>query len=349
MNSGMAAPTFRRVAHGAHFRVPVRNRAFLAGSAHPNFPESVPDVGDMIPTLAAERVDCPNSVLAAVIRDVIDETLPEFGGVLLRGLPLTDRAGFERLVTGLGYEPVGYQGGIAVRTNDSGVALNASQEDRRITLSPHNEMAYLPTYPRKVLFFCQSAAGEGGEVPINDIRETVKIIPKQVREAFRARGIRYHRNLSREPSDGEMGWVETFGTEDKGLVAENLTASNYTYEWTDNGGLRYHYRRDAFAAHPETGEELWFNQVTELHCSYWRSHPNFLSDLSDRAYPATTTYGDGAAIDEDLISFLRGALWQTTRAVRMRSGDVLVLDNSVLQHGRFAFEGPRRHFVSLTR
>lgn len=347
MRSG-AAPTFRRVAHGASFRIPVRNREFLAGSTHDNFPESVPDVGDMIPILVAEGTDCPHPVLAAAVRDAIDETLPEFGGVLLHGLPLTDKAGFEQLVTSLRYDRMSYQGGIAVRKNDSGVALNASQEDRRITLSPHNEMSYLPSYPRKIFFFCESAAIEGGEVPINDIRETVKIIPEFIKEEFRARGVRYHRNLSRAASNGEMGWVETFGTDDKELVERHLTVSNYQYQWNDDR-LQYYYDRDAFLTNPETGEELWFNQVTELHCSYWRSHPDFLSDLPDYEYPATTTYSDGAPIDEDRISFLRGALWQTTRAVRMRRGDVLVLDNQVLQHGRFAFEGPRRHFVSLTR
>jgi alpha-ketoglutarate-dependent taurine dioxygenase len=345
----VVAPTFHRVEHGAPFRVPVRNREFLAGSAHDNFPESVPDVGEMIPTIAAERADCPRPVLAAAIRDVLDETLPEFGGVLLRGLPLTGKADFEQVVADLGYDRIGYQGGIAVRQNDSGVALNASQEDRRITLSPHNEMAYLPDYPRKVFFFCESAALHGGEVPINDIRETMKIIPENIRQAFRALGIRYHRNLPRAPSGGEMGWVDTFGTGDQGRVEQHLIESNYTYQWRDDDGLRYYYHRDAFIAHPETGEELWFNQVTELHCSYWRSHPDFPGDLPDHEYPATTTYGDGAAIAEDQISFLRGALWQTTRAVRMRRGDVLALDNQVLQHGRVAFEGPRRHFVSLTR
>jgi len=349
MRPGAGAPAFRRVEHGAPFRVAVRNREFLAGSAHDGFPESVPDIGEMIPTLAVEQPNRPRPVLVAAVREVIDEALPEFGGVLLRGLPLTDKAGFERVVEGLGYGRIGYQGGIAVRKNDSGVALNASQEDHRITLSPHNEMAYLPDYPRKVVFFCESEAFEGGEVPVNDIRETVKIIPERLREVFRARGIRYYRNLSRTSSDGETGWVETFGTYDKALVGRHLAASGYEYEWGDDDRLKYYYNRDAFIAHPETGERLWFNQVTELHCSYWRSHPDFPSDLPDHEYPATTTYGDGAAIDEDLISFLRGALWQTTRAVRMRRGDVLVLDNQVLQHGRFGFDGPRRHFVSLTR
>ena len=349
VRSGAAAPTFRRVERGVPFRVPVRNREFLAGSGHDDFPPSVPDAGDMIPALAAEHVDGPPAVLAAATREVIDATLPEFGGLLLRGLPLTGKAAFEQLVEGLGYEPMGYQGGIAVRKNNSGVALNASEEDGRITLSPHNEMAYLSRYPRRIFFFCESEASEGGEVPVNDIRETVKIIPEHVQKEFRARGIRYHRNLPRTSSGGEMGWIETFGTDDVGRVEEHLTASGYDYWWSENDRLSYSYDRDAFIAHPETGEELWFNQVTELHCSYWRSHPGFRGDLSDHDYPATTAYGDGASIDEDQISSLRGALWRTAKAVRMSRGDVLVLDNQVIQHGRFAYEGPRRHFVSLMR
>ena len=348
-SSDVAAPIFRRAERSAPFRVPVRHRDFLAGSAHASFPESVPDIGEMVPTLVAPRADCPHPVLAAAVRKAVDETLPASGGVLLRGLPVTARAAFEQLVTGLGYEPVGYRGGIAVRGNGSGTALQSSQEDRRITLSPHNEMAYLAAYPRKVFFFCESAASIGGEVPINDVRETLRMLPEQTRELFRRRGIRYHRNLPRLSSDGESGWVDTFGTDDKQKVEQHLTASGYAYRWhAGDDRLRYHYTRSAFITHPETGEALWFNQVTELNSSYWRSHPDFHSDLSDSEYPATTTYGDGAAIEEDLISFLRGALWQTTRAVRMTPGDVLVLDNLVLQHGRFAFEGPRRHFVSLT-
>ena len=58
------APTFRRAAHGSPFRVAVRNREFLAGSAHDSFPESVPDAGELIPTFAAEQADCPSPVLA---------------------------------------------------------------------------------------------------------------------------------------------------------------------------------------------------------------------------------------------------------------------------------------------
>jgi hypothetical protein len=349
------APRFRRAEGGAPFTIPVRNRPFLAGSAHLSFPERIPDAGGMIPVREAAgpvAADPADALLAGAVRDVVDEELPAAGGVLVRGLPLADRTGFEKLVTGLGYEPLGYRGGIAVRRNDSGVALKASEEDPRITLSPHNEMAYLPDSPRRVFFFCETAAAAGGEVPVNDIRQTVAAIPPDIQEVFRTRGVRYHRTLAKESGPGATGWADTFGTTDPHEVADHLGASGYDYEWGGDGGddvLRYHYRQDAFAAHPDTGQELWFNQVTELHCSYWRSHPDFPADLPAHHYPATTTYGDGGPIEDDEISFLRGVLWRSTRAVRMRPGDLLVLDNRVVQHGRMSYTGRRRHYVSLSR
>lgn len=349
MTGRSGAPRFRRAEPGAPFSLPIRNRPFLAGSAHPSFPERIGDAGEMIPVLEADMPgDLADGLLAGAVREAVDAELPVSGGVLIRGLPLTDRPGFEKLVTGLGYEALGYRGGIAVRKNDSGVALKASEEDSRITLSPHNEMAYLPDYPRRVFFFCETAAPSGGEVPVNDIRETAAAIPHDVKAAFRTRGVRYHRTLAMASGPGATGWADTFGTTDRGQLADHLAASGYTSEW-DGDVLRYHYRREAFAAHPESAEELWFNQVTELHCSYWRSHPDFAADLPAYDYPATTTYGDGTPFEDDEISFLRGVLWRTTKAVRMLPGDLLVLDNQVVQHGRMAYRGTRRHYVSLSR
>ncbi|WP_017624908.1 TauD/TfdA family dioxygenase [Nocardiopsis chromatogenes] len=341
-----ASAALRRVAPGDPFRVAVGNRAYLAGSAHRAFPESIPDAGESIPVLQAEGGR--GAELASAVRSAVDDTLPEYGGVVLRGLGLAAKEDFEALMRGLGYERFGYTGGIAVRRGGSGFVLDASDEDARITLSPHNEMSYLPDHPRRVFFFCATAASAGGEVPVNDVRETARIIPGEVLAEFRSRGVMYHRNLPRESGRGQRGWMDTFGTGDRDAVARRLESSGYRCRWVGDR-LQYSYVHGAFTVHEETAEELWFNQVTELHCSYWRSHPDFAGDLPDHAYPATTAYGDGGGIDEDLVSFLRGALWRTARAVRMRRGDVLALDNRVVQHGRFAFEGEREHFVALTR
>lgn len=327
-------------------QVPVRGRPYSAGADSALVPVTIPVANDL--ALGLARPCGTPAEAAARCRGAIDARLSASGALLFRSLPLANRADFDAFMGALGYAPHSYSGGIAVRARDAGRALLSSQEDPRITMAPHNEMAYLPDYPRKVFFFCAAAADEGGEVPINDIRLSAAQIPDEVLAEFERRRIGYHRYLPRMSTPTQIGWQDTFGLDDPDAIDALMRAKGHTHRWHDDGGLGYSYVHDAFRPDPATGAPLWFNQVTELHCSYWRHHPHFPSDSDDARYPATTTYGDGEPIDPALVTALRATLWRTSRAVAMRSGDVLVLDNTYIQHGRFAFSGPRMHLVSLT-
>ncbi|WKB55887.1 TauD/TfdA family dioxygenase [Eleftheria terrae] len=328
--------------------VPVRGRRYLAGSDSEQVPLAVPMANERLLSLRAEqRLQTPQEA-AAACRPLIDARLAETGALRLSGLPLRERADFDAFMAALGYAPHSYAGGIAVRARESGMALVASQEDARITMAPHNEMAYLPDVPAKVFFFCEQAAPHGGEVPINDIRDSVRHIPDEVLSEFAERGIRYHRHLPRESTPTQVGWMETYGVPDAAALDALMQAQGLEHRWATRQAVMISQLRPAFRADPDGGAPLWFNQVTELHSSYWRNHPLFPSDAPEHSYPATTSYGDGEPIDPQLITSLRAALWQTASAVRMAPGDVLVLDNLHIQHGRFAYEGPRRHLVSIT-
>jgi hypothetical protein len=263
-------------------------------------------------------------------------------------LPLKNREDFDGFVNALGYPLHSYRGGIAVRPRSADSSLPASNEDARISMAPHNEMAYLPDFPKKIFFFCETAAEHGGEVPINDIRKSIGHIPDSVLNHFATTGILYCRYLPKVSSAIEIGWQETFGLSSADTIEAAMKAKGYDFDWHDDEGLSYSYVHSAFIDDPAGGPRLWFNQATELHASYWRSHPLFPSDRNDTRYPATTAYGDGEPIDPSLISTLRAALWKTATAVAMKPGDVLVLDNTYVQHGRFAYSGTRSHFVSLT-
>ncbi|WP_286202883.1 TauD/TfdA family dioxygenase [Rhizobium lusitanum] len=331
------------------FRVPVHGRPFLATSDHPLVPKDIPDIGSRILTVAPMEtdgfLDDPDNLEKC--RCMIDDQLAVNRGVLLRNFALRDRSEFEAFIRALGYGTFSYKGGIAIREQENRVSMNASDEDSRITLAPHNEMAYLANYPRKIFFYCDTQAERGGEVPINDIRETLPLIPSDIREKFERLGVRYYRMLPRRSQSGQTGWTETFGTSDCVEVEAYMRQNGYDFEWIDDDRLKYSYQRPAILRHPETGEQLWFNQITELNSSYWRNHPQFAGDLPEDAYPATTSYGDGSPIDPDTIGLLRAALWRSSYAVRMQPQDLLVLDNQIMQHGRFAYEGARRHYVSM--
>ncbi|WP_095147771.1 TauD/TfdA family dioxygenase [Pseudomonas sp. Irchel s3a18] len=329
--------------------VRVRGRSYLAGADSLDVPEFIPRVSrEQFLTLARPWQEGSLARVAEQCREIIDKSLYEQGAIIFKDLPLHNASDFNAFINQLGYAPFSYNGGIAVRNQVAGHVLMASNEDSRITLAPHNEMAYLLEFPRKLFFFCAREGLEGGEVPISDIRESVKQICPNVLARFRDVGIRYYRNLPRATAINEIGWEETFGTSDKSTIEQIMLEKGYEFVWDKQDRLSYSYVNPAFVTHPDTGEELWFNQVTELHCSYWRNHPQFPPDLPDNAYPATTAYGDGTPIPVELITYLRAVLWQPAKAVKMRQGDLLALDNLVIQHGRIGFSGPRQHMVSIT-
>ncbi|WP_259753664.1 TauD/TfdA family dioxygenase [Pseudomonas sp. GCEP-101] len=318
--------------------VAIRDRSYLAGSGSPDVPKTIPRASSEH-LLMIEGGQAGGAVedIAMFCREIINSSLYERGAILFEGLRLCDREDFNSFVEHLGYKPFSYSGGIAVRNHEPGLVLMASNEDSRITMAPHNEMAYLSKFPRKIFFFCAQEGLQGGEVPISDIRKSVMRIPADILDKFRTLGVRYYRNLPRENTSSEIGWPETFETTDKRVVESIMKSKGFDYRWGDRDRLSYSYVNPAFVQHCDTGEELWFNQVTELHCSYWRNHPLYPSDLPEDAYPATTAYGDGTPIPESLITFLRAVLWEPALAVKMKRGDVLALDNLVIQHGRIGF------------
>ncbi|WP_420474265.1 TauD/TfdA family dioxygenase [Noviherbaspirillum sp. ST9] len=327
----------------------VRNRKFLAGSRSTCFPVSIPSAEGMVNAMRLVAPEREETEIAHACREMIDSHLPARGAILLRGLPLETTRDFNHFLELLDYPPFGYEGGIAVRNRTDKLVYEASQEHADITMTPHNEMAYLKRFPRKIFFFCEAAAPDGGEVPINDVRLTAQMLKPELLSEFRAKGIRYTRRLHEGNSSAEIGWRQTFQVEDRGTLEAILLRAGYEFAWGRNGDLRYSYCNPAFVRHPDTGEELWFNQVTELHGSYWQEHPLFEQlnlELAD--CPANTTYGDGTPIPTEVIEHIRGAIWQTSRGVRMQVGDVLVLDNVTVQHGRMSYHGFRRHAVSLT-
>ena len=121
-----------------------------------------------------------------------------------------------------------------------------------------------------------------------------------------------------------------------------------TVIWDDNGDMHWSNVKPAFFRHPKTGEDIWFNQVTIHHHTYYNSLPMFKSiELPPHKYPCTVYYGDGSTIEPEVIQHLRAVSWSCAVGFRWRKGDLLVLDNLTVQHGRIGFTGKREILVHL--
>ena len=54
-----------------------------------------------------------------------------------------------------------------------------------------------------------------------------------------------------------------------------------------------------------------------------------------------SSYGDGSPIPRRDLSALRDAIWKNLAFPRWQRGDIMVIDNRAVAHGRMPYRGPR--------
>ena len=101
--------------------------------------------------------------------------------------------------------------------------------------------------------------------------------------------------------------------------------------------------------HPVTGESVWFNHIAFWHVSslepQLREAMMALFGEENLAY--NTYYGDGTRIEDSIIAEINEAYRQETIAFPWQHGDIMMLDNMLVAHGRSPFVGPRKVLVAM--
>ena len=122
-----------------------------------------------------------------------------------------------------------------------------------------------------------------------------------------------------------------------------LERDGFQYKWCpDTGDLCYWNILPPTKKHPKTGEEIWFNQIVVHHNSCTKESPMYEGiDMPEYKYPYHTTYGDGSAIESEIIQYIRKVIWENTIGFQWKNGDFLVLENMLAHHARLGFTGER--------
>jgi len=105
--------------------------------------------------------------------------------------------------------------------------------------------------------------------------------------------------------------------------------------WGDNDVLDYSNVRPALVYHPETKELLWFNHSHHNHKSWYEDIYDFTDPTEGT--PFHTTFANNEPIPRELIETIRSVLWKNSCVVKMRTGDVMLLDNMLCGHGRMSW------------
>jgi hypothetical protein len=293
-------------------------------------------------------------------RLALKKSLLHYGGIVFRGFrKVKGLEEFEQIMDTICPELLPYIGGTTTRSTLSGKIATASGTRFKGTIPVHQEMAYQETFPSHVMFYCLQPARSGGQTLVASVRAFQAALPLDIWKTFVTRGVKTCRTLS--PKEAPWGvwngrsWNDALLTDSREDAERIMNGLGWKYEWTRVGGLAIEQPPlPATRIHPETGEEIWFNQCHVNHPfmirTVLRADGRYFSWLATvvlqmltkgARYPTQTHFADGSRIPMRYPRVVQKCLDSVTVAIDWRQSDFLIIDNYLMFHGRARYEGPR--------
>merc|ERR1712137_1184942 len=206
----------------------------------------------------------------------LEAELVQHGAFVFRGFPIQEIPAFHDFLLSFGWDhDTKYTGGGGPRNIVMGPIYNSTDSPPEFIIPFHHEMAYLSSFPEKLIFYCDIQPAENGETPILLSNELMKAIaqdnPSFV-ETLKSKGVRYIRTLCDKNVGGESlqyqkSWQDIFETTEK-EEAENRArqCGTETIEWQEDGSMRLTtVQFDGVVVEKRTQKETWFNAICLLH------------------------------------------------------------------------------------
>ncbi|HEY6802577.1 MAG TPA: amino acid adenylation domain-containing protein [Pyrinomonadaceae bacterium] len=279
-------------------------------------------------------------------RELILKEIAEGGGVLFRDFGLKSVTDFQAIVNSLLPNTMKYQERSTPRTEVAKDIYTSTEYPADQSIALHNEFSYARSWPMKICFFCQEPSATGGQTPIADGREVYARINPEVRERFATKQVMYIRNYG---SGIDLPWQTVFQTTDRAEVEAYCRRAQIEWEWGGGDRLKTWQVRQGVARHPETGEMVWFNQAHLFHITNLDQEMRkpLLDSFGEEKLPRQARFGDGSPIEEADLEEVRRVYQETAVDFDWQAGDVLVLNNMLIAHGRRPYSGSRRILAAM--
>jgi len=311
----------------------VRSTRSMTETNPSEFPGIIPGGGDLAAFLSANKI-------------AVDAALADAGTLLFRGFDVADPLAFDAAVEGYGEAGFTYEDSLsnAVRTNVTPRVFTANEAPPTTEIFLHHEMAQTPIYPSALFFYCEIAAEQGGATPLCRSDWVLDRLTDEAPEfvaRIEAQGVRYTNVM---PGDDDAGsgqgrsWRSTLSADTREVAEARLAELGYDWEWREDGALRATTPvLDAVRLLPD-GRRTFFNQLIAAFRGWAdsRNDPN-----------RAITFGDGTPITAEEMAPAIAIADALTYDLEWQSGDVALVDNFIVMHGRRPFEGKRRVLASL--
>ena len=287
--------------------------------------------------------------LAAFIerhKTAIDAELSRSGAVLFRGFDVPNAHALDAAIEAYGEDGFSYAQSLsnAVRVNITPRVFTANEAPSDVSIYLHHEMAQTPLYPAKLFFYCEIAPDDGGATPLcrsDIVLERLKQVNPELAAKFETLGGCYTHTMPDAP-DAKSGqgrsWRDTLTLDNKAGAEARLTELGFAWTWQEGDNLTVTSPVLDAVRTLGDGRKVFFNQLIAAYRG-WSDSRNTASK--------SVTFGDGSVIDGAAMSTAIKIADEISYDLNWQAGDVALLDNFIVMHGRRPYSGKRRVLASL--
>jgi len=280
-------------------------------------------------------------------RVAINKDLKETGVVLIRGLAMRDPGDFNIFVAAFGLPVFSYQESLsnAVRINYSERVFTANEAPPEVEIYLHHEMAQTPVSPSVLFFCCISAAEQGGATPVcrsDQLFKAFRLSHPNWTEQLVAKGLRYVTRMpavSDESSGQGRSWYSTLDVSDKHEAEKKLASMGYAYTWQSNDDLETLSPALPGIVDLTNGAQSFYHQLIAAYRGWPGVRENPTSGVM---------FGDKTEIPVRLLESLSAMAEDYTTDLRWVDGEIAIVDNRMIMHGRRPYSGNRKRQVLVS-
>ncbi|HIK19066.1 MAG TPA: TauD/TfdA family dioxygenase [Leptolyngbyaceae cyanobacterium M33_DOE_097] len=270
-------------------------------------------------TVGKEIINIENIDILSLNKESIINLFQSEGVLLFRGFE-TDIETFSKFTNQFSENFMDYAGGVFNRRTINGDSTVLSVNDFKHEIKLHGEMYYQKNIPLMLWFFCIHPPVQAGETIICDGKSFFAELSQPLKELFSQKKLKYRGFLDKET------WKRQYKTDDLNILKQVCKSNDTQLQINQDESINIQYICPAIRPN-RSGEYLVFI--------------NSLLPAKSMA-PSSISFEDDSEIDDEIMIELNEIAEKITAEICWEKGDILMIDNTRIMHGRRAFSDDKR-------
>ncbi|MBX9257286.1 TauD/TfdA family dioxygenase [Desmonostoc muscorum CCALA 125] len=269
--------------------------------------------------IGKEIININNISVLELDKEEIINLFKSYGILLFREF-LANAEIFKEFTNSLSTDFINYAGGAFNRRVINGDKTLLSVNDFNSEIKLHGEMYYQQNIPLMLWFFCANPPLQDGETTVCDGREFFNELSSSTKELFSKNKLKFTVTMS------QKDWQKKYQTDNLNQL-EEMCSKNKT---------RLKINAD---------QSIWLEYIcAAIIPSRCGKYQVFINSLlpTKQLNPKILKFEDDSEIPDEIVSELNEIAEKITTEISWQKGDILMIDNTRILHGRRAFADNQR-------